>query len=213
MKDCHDYYKDGQRTDGVYRIQPDGKTTMIVYCDMTGGGWTVIHKRYDGSTPFYDKLWTDYKTGFGNPRREYWLGLDNIHLLTKTAERSLKVELKTFKTNDKYWAYYSTFEVGDESSGYKLTVDGYLGNAGNSLNSKTSNSGQKFSTLDKDNDRHSSMHCAQSYGGAWWHKNCGRSALNGHYRTSRSSSYGAKTMRWYSLDVDYPLQQASMKLR
>jgi len=209
MKDCHDYYKDGQKTDGVYTIQPDGKTTMKVYCDMTGGGWTVIHKRFDGSTTFFDKLWTDYKRGFGDTEREYWLGLENIHLLTKI-KRSLKVELKTYTNNDNYVAHYSTFRVGDERSGYKLTVDGYSGNAGEYLKY---NSGSKFSTLDKDNDRHSSIHCAQEYGGPWWHKDCGYSSLNGQYRTSRSSSYSSKCMRWTGVDGNYPLRRATMKLR
>ena len=32
----------------------------------------------------------------------------------------------------KLWAKYTTFAVGDENSGYKLTVGGFSGNAGTS---------------------------------------------------------------------------------
>lgn len=208
-RDCADYYNDGQRTDGVYLIHPDGRTAVAVYCDMTGGGWTVIHKRYDGSTRFYDKLWTDFKTGFGNTQKEYWLGLDNIHLLTKTAVRSLKIEMKKFNSNTDYVAHYSTFKVGDESSGYELTVDGYSGNAGDIL---TYNSGHKFTTLDRDNDGRNGENCANTYGGPWWHYKCSLCSLNGRYRTSRSS-YSNKCMFWDGVDGRFPLQQATMKLR
>ena len=45
MKDCRAWYNVGQRTNGVYCVQPDWVSTSSfnVYCDMTtdNGGWTV----------------------------------------------------------------------------------------------------------------------------------------------------------------------------
>ena len=41
----------------------------------------------------------------------------------------LKVELEDFEGNTRY-ARYTTFEVGDRTSNFRLTVDGYSGDAG-----------------------------------------------------------------------------------
>ena len=38
-----------------------------------------------------------------------------------------------------------------------------------------------FSTKDRDNDGHSTLHCAQDRSSAWWHKSCEAANLNGIY--------------------------------
>ena len=42
--------------------------------DSTDGPWITFLKRFDGSTDF-DKDLAEYKTGFGDVNREYWLGM------------------------------------------------------------------------------------------------------------------------------------------
>ena len=75
----------------------------------TGGGWTVIQRRLGGSVPF-NRTWEEYKLGFGNKDGEYWLGNENIHLLTNQKEYSLRIELQDWEGNQTF-AEYSTFRL------------------------------------------------------------------------------------------------------
>ena len=56
-------------------------------------------------------------------------GNNNIHALTSGASSSLYVRVKDFGDIWKH-AEYSEFSIGDEASGYVLTVSGYSGDAG-----------------------------------------------------------------------------------
>ncbi|XP_062621841.1 fibroleukin-like, partial [Saccostrea cucullata] len=130
-KDCseilkRDPSKRGQN--GVYVIYPDIRRE--VYCDMTteGGGWTVIQKREDGDVDFY-RTWIEYKEGFGNPSKNYWIGNDAIHTLTREKDQELRVDLQRHNGEQAY-AVYTTFYILDEDSKYNLTVSGYNGTAG-----------------------------------------------------------------------------------
>ncbi|XP_061177098.1 ficolin-2-like [Saccostrea echinata] len=145
-----------------------------------GGGWTVIQKRLDGTTNFY-RTWSEYKTGFGDPSKNYWIGNDFIHLLTKNGYNELRVDLQRLN-GQKGYAKYSSFEVGDETSKYKLSVSGYSGSIFYH-DSLLYHNGMKFSTKDQDND-FTSSNCALFYQGAWWYTSCYKSHLNGLYPKS-----------------------------
>jgi hypothetical protein len=57
------------------------------------------------------------------------LGNEHLHQLTAQIKYSLRINTDDFESNQRY-AVYKQFVVGDEKSGYKLTVGGYKGNAG-----------------------------------------------------------------------------------
>ncbi|XP_061176978.1 ficolin-1-like [Saccostrea echinata] len=143
-----------------------------------GGGWTVIQKREDGDVDFY-RTWKEYKEGFGNASKNYWIGNDAIHALTKDQDQELRVNLQRFN-GETAFAEYSTFYIGNEADKYRMTVSGYNGTAGDGLDY---HNGMKFSTKDQDNDI-GRRHCAESYHGAWWYRSCLVSNLNGEYAQS-----------------------------
>ncbi|XP_062596060.1 ficolin-1-like [Saccostrea cucullata] len=147
---------------------------------IDGGGWTAIQRRQDGSTDFY-RTWSEYKQGFGDPSKNYWIGNDAIYELTKNKDHVLRVELQSFDDAEAY-AQSSTFYIADEDSKYKLTVSGYSGTAGDSLIYR--HNGMKLTTRDKDNDHWSGGNCAVSNHGAWWYNRCHESNLNGLYAKS-----------------------------
>ena len=103
-------------------MNPDGKGSFNVYCDMRtdGGGWTVFQRRQDGSVDFY-RGWNDYKSGFGQLTAEFWLGNDKIHRLTAARPSSLRVELEDWN-GVRVLAKYGKFNIGDEQVKYRLEV-------------------------------------------------------------------------------------------
>ena len=126
-KSCSDVWKSGEKTSGVYKIDPDGLGDFEVYCDhkTAGGGWTVFQRRLDGSVDFY-RAWDAYKRGFGNLNREFWLGLDKIHRLTVSENTKLRVDLED-NLGNKAFAEYSFFTVANEQAKYQLSVGKYSG--------------------------------------------------------------------------------------
>ncbi|XP_078575691.1 uncharacterized protein LOC144861593, partial [Branchiostoma floridae x Branchiostoma japonicum] len=185
-QDCTDMFALGIQYSHVYTVgypQP-----FQAYCDMDtdGGGWTVIQRRQDGSVLF-NKTWAEYEQGFGNASGEYWLGLGTVYSLTTQKQNELYVYLEDWEMNSRF-ARYSTFSVGDAGSKYTATIDGYSGDAGDSLDpsdqgGRYSINNTQFSTMDQDNDGVISTDCAGRYGqGGWWYTpGCGWVMLNGQY--------------------------------
>ncbi|XP_076008336.1 microfibril-associated glycoprotein 4-like [Genypterus blacodes] len=213
--DCSDIYRAGLGQDGVYTIYPAGPTSPVqVYCEMsndqlevTAEKWTVIQRRQDGTVSFYRK-WDHYKTGFGSAAGEYWLGLETMHLLTKTKSYELRVNLEDFDGQQVY-AHYSSFAVGPETDGYRLTLGSFLrGAAGDSL---TAHNGNKFTTTDKDQDTHNS-NCARLCFGGFWYTGCFRANPNGVY--TYGPAQPATGASWDTFrGVEYSLKYIAMKIR
>ncbi|XP_078658341.1 fibrinogen-like protein A [Branchiostoma floridae x Branchiostoma belcheri] len=195
--DCSAIFHSSNGTDrsGVYTIRLAGANRSVpVYCRMEGGqGWTVLMRRQDGSVDFY-RTWEEYKVGFGNLSTEFWLGNDNIHLLTNQARYGLRVDLETFDGESSY-AQYRSFSIQDEASKYRLTLGRWLnGTARDAL--RVSNN-FAFATWDND----TATKTAFRFRSAGWMYNTYFPNLHGVYYTPQTVPTNTKlpldTIRWY----------------
>lgn len=116
-----------------------------------------------------------YKRGFGDVKNEFWLGNQNLHLLT-SATSELRIDMQDWHENKRYAIY--RFKVADETTNFKVSISGYTGNAGDSF---SFHNNAKFSTYDRDNDSADSSSCSDVHRGAWWYVACYRANLNGEY--------------------------------
>ncbi len=207
LSDCSDLLKSGHTESGLYSVDPDGRGSFTVYCDMRtdGGGWTVFQRRQDGSVDFY-RGWNDYKAGFGQLTAEFWLGNDKIHRLTASRPSSLRVELEDW-SGGKAYAKYGKFNIGDEQAQYRLEVGSYSGTAGDSL---AYHNNMAFSTKDKDKDGWGYYCAVTNSKGAWWYNSCHQSNLNGQYLGEQNYVRGAT---WQHFRSSLSLKFTEMKLR
>ncbi|XP_063043553.1 microfibril-associated glycoprotein 4-like [Engraulis encrasicolus] len=215
--DCDEIHSHGEKLSQVYTIFPNGIGFPVnVYCDMgcqnhkeDGEGWTVFQRRQDGTVNFY-RPWQEYKEGFGNPSGEYWLGLENLHILTSKKNYELRVDMEDSHGN-RAAAQYSSFSVGPPEDGYRLTVGGFNnGSAGDSL---SGHNGMKFTTYDRDHD-HWYDNCARQHLGAHWYNRCVHySNPNGVYAWS-GTKYYAIAVTWRTFKISrYSMRFFSMKIR
>lgn len=162
----------------MYTIQPLNSQPFDVLCEMTSeGGWTVIQKRLDGSQNF-NQLWETYQKGFGSLRGEFWLGLENIHSLSKQGKNTLQVEISDLRGKVRPVQYQ--FQIDGEENNYALHLQ--LGSTdGQETTLVTGSSGLQFSTSDRDNDQRADLNCAKHLSGGWWFSDCGNANLNGKY--------------------------------
>ncbi|XP_032309202.1 ryncolin-2-like [Drosophila ananassae] len=184
------------------------KHPFVVACDQLshGGGWTIFLRRTDGSEDFY-RDWNDYKNGFGRLEGEFFLGLDKLHAITSAQPQELLVLLEDNEGQRRYQVY-DNFKVGSEEEGFALqSLGNSSGSAGDAL---ATHLGQKFTTKDRDNDKHATANCAVTYSSAWWYNACHHSNLAGKYG---DNTHG-KGINWYQFKGHtYSLKRAQMMIR
>ncbi|XP_041428229.1 ficolin-1-B isoform X1 [Xenopus laevis] len=218
-QNCQEWLNQGGTISGWYTIYTSTGFPLSVLCDMEtdGGGWIVFQRRADGSVDFF-RDWKSYKRGFGRQASEFWLGNDNLHLLTATDSSfnsshsgnfQLRIDLTDF-SNKRYNATYSNFHIDGESLNYTLHFTSFTGgNAGDSL---SPHNGYSFSTKDRDNDIYA-YNCAEIYKGAWWYINCHASNLNGLYLRGNITSDSDGVIWREAMGYQYSLKVSEMKFR
>ena len=118
------------------------------------------------------------------------------------------MDLEDSEGNSRY-AEYSYFRISSEEDGYRLFIDGYSRNAGDSL---TYHNGQRFSTQDRDNDSNPGE-CAVTIKGPWWHNSCYATCLTVHYYEGAHDHVwqGISWRGWKGLNYSY--KRAEMKIK
>ncbi|XP_042886373.1 techylectin-5A-like isoform X2 [Penaeus japonicus] len=190
--DCADHLLLGATKSGVYDIFPFSckcSQPVKVWCDMEteGGGWTTFFSR-DNITirEDFNRSWNEYGSGFGNASGEYFLGTDNLHVMTSNRQYRLRVEFELPDGTAKF-SEWDVFYVSDRANKYKLSVGTFLPHSMTTdcLSSQINN--MFFSTVDYDNDR-TNNNCALNYQSGWWYNACGLFTpgyvmSNGHIQT------------------------------
>ena len=57
----------------------------------------------------------------------FWLGNEQLHLLTSNRKFTVMFELKTHGDDTTYYAKYSTFKIANEDEKYRITISGFSG--------------------------------------------------------------------------------------
>lgn len=208
FKDCQDVLARGHTISAVYYITTTYSSCSIpVWCDMDTppGGWLVIQNRFNGEVDF-NRLWDEYRDGFGNIASEFWLGLDNIFLLSNQDFYELRFDLWDFEDN-RAFALYKNFKLDGARDRYKIHATDFEGSAKNGMQV---HNGMRFSTPDQDNDKWLEYHCGKEWRAGWWFNNCWHSILNGpYYNQSKVLSRGISWNDW----KPEQLAKSQMKIR
>ncbi|XP_034117730.2 angiopoietin-related protein 1-like [Drosophila albomicans] len=145
--------------------------------------WSVIERRLDQSLDL-DRRWIEYREGFGDFQKEFFIGLEKLHLMTKQQPHQLLIRLRVGR--EMKFAKYSHFEIAGEDENYAIRSLGeFSGDAGDGMRESE---GKSFSTFDRDNDLHFKSNCAQVSKGGWWFDDCGTTNLN--------YQHSMKLVRW-----------------
>ncbi len=164
---------------GIYDIScntttPFGLNFSLIQarCNMESGdgGWIVLVRRTPDVAErlSFKRPWVEYEEGFGDLSGEFWYGLKNMHYLTSREPMEVEVELsKTDGT--KLLLSYGAFRVDGPSTSYTLHVSDkqYEG-----FDYFQRHNGNKFSTLDRDNDQYLRSCSIQFNEGGFWFSSC-----------------------------------------
>ena len=145
-------------------------------------------------------------SGFGDLRKNFWLGNDKIYRITTANETSLQIELEDW-SGKRVFAHYDVFKVDNEKNSYKITVIAYNGTYGDSLRYHNN---IMFSTRDRDNDMWKTGSCSNDLTGGWWFNDCHNSNLNGQFIWNTKAYSG---IGWVRFKHNLSLKFVEMKMR
>ena len=139
------------------------------------GGWTVIMRRGQFGLPadYFRRNYVSYLEGFGDPKAEFWLGLDRIRALAGGVgpPHELLVRMTT-GDGRAYEARYDGFALGPAPDFVLILGDNFEGNSSSGGDALADGlgwmNGSAFSAPDRDRDDHFSANCAQERDAGYW---------------------------------------------
>ncbi|CAH1795836.1 unnamed protein product, partial [Owenia fusiformis] len=115
-----------ERKSGINDIQLPNGDSFKARCEEN---WLLVAHRFDGSVDFY-RTWAEYKTGFGDPSGEYFIGLDNLGALIsdeKMKRYVLKLEFTTWSGQTETAEYYIFQMPGYNDGDTSVTMEDFRG--------------------------------------------------------------------------------------
>ncbi|XP_044317549.1 fibrinogen-like protein 1 isoform X2 [Drosophila rhopaloa] len=133
-----------------------------------GSNWMVIQRRIDGNLLFNRFDQSEYDNGFGDLKKEFWVGFEVLHQLTNMGRFELYIQVVDFDDVTAY-ARYDHFVVGSKAEGYIIrSLGAYSGNAGDALKSLK-------------NKKVGYWRCQNHTSFQWWYSDQMKCNLNGSY--------------------------------
>ena len=177
-RDCYDIQKAyPPAMSGVYTVYyVNGITYGDVYCEMSahGGGWTSFIRHYDTSVDF-QRNWTEYRNGFGDPQGNYYYGNEGMRLIgyygNSQGNRYRLAVVMEDQFGEKRTSFYKDFRMYSESSHqYRARfLDYESGRVETGGDSLSAHDNVQFSTYDQPNE---GSYCASTMpeAGGFWNK-------------------------------------------
>lgn len=156
---------------GIYLFDDEPSKVTRVFCEMSKGGWTIIFNKVTPNATF-DKLWNDYRDGFGEIDGDHWLGLIPMSLLTQRTKMELRMEM-TNSVEDQNVYEYENFLVGSEADKFRLRVSQLsLTSFPTTTDLFAYHNNMFFTTRDKKNCNYTTNCSVYLGGGGWWFNAC-----------------------------------------
>lgn len=128
------------------------------------------------------ETWQRYKEGFGHRYKDFWIGNEYLHQITRQGEYKLEVGVSLRSEQIFRFVNYDWIYVGNESERYAIHLGPYRPATLNGDSLTPSNdprrniNGKPFSTYDND----VSNNCPTRYQAGWWFaEDCTAANLNG----------------------------------
>lgn len=154
----------------IYTIQTGAFSKSEAWCDMdtAGGGWLTILRRsktYENIT--FKRYRDDYLDGFGDLKKDFWLGLRTMNIVTKNQDYEMRVDLYNSADENVAHIKYDTFKVHQHPN-YTLELSGFLPSDTKLTDSLEQFNGQTWIVKESSSDTDNASVCAAGRAG-WWY--------------------------------------------